>query len=64
MKSFDRYRYPLFFVGLLLMIAAAFIYKFDLITLQIEEIVIVIGTVLFVVSIGSGLIKSNKTHSS
>lgn len=53
----DRYRYPLFFIGLLLMIVAAFLYKYDILTLEVEEIIIVIGTVLFVFSIASALIK-------
>lgn len=53
----DRYRYPLFFIGLLLMIASAFLYKFGFLTLEFEEILIVIGAVLFVFSIASGLIK-------
>ncbi|MCL5976172.1 MAG: hypothetical protein M1580_01070 [Candidatus Parvarchaeota archaeon] len=53
----DRYRYPLFFIGLLLMIVAAFLYKYNILTLEIEEIIIVIGTVLFVFSIASALIK-------
>lgn len=53
----DRYRYPLFFLGLLLMIASAFLYKFNILTLEVEEIIIVIGAVLFVFSIASALIK-------
>jgi NADH:ubiquinone oxidoreductase subunit 6 (subunit J) len=53
----DRYRYPLFFLGLLLMIASAFLYKFNILTLEVEEILIVIGAVLFVFSIASALIK-------
>ena len=53
----DRYRYPLFFIGLLLMIVAAFLYRYNILTLEIEEIIIVIGTVLFVFSIASALIK-------
>ncbi|MCL4376321.1 hypothetical protein M1558_02430 [Candidatus Parvarchaeota archaeon] len=53
----DRYRYPLFFLGLLLMIASAFLYKFNILTLEAEEIIIVIGAVLFVFSIASALIK-------
>ncbi|EEZ92820.1 MAG: hypothetical protein BJBARM4_0567 [Candidatus Parvarchaeum acidiphilum ARMAN-4] len=39
------------------MIASAFLYKFGFLTLEFEEILIVIGTVLFVFSIASGLIK-------
>ncbi len=53
----ERYRYPLFFIGLLLIIVAAFLYKYNILTLEIEEIIIVIGTVLFVFSIASALIK-------
>ena len=53
----DRYRYPLFFLGLLLMIASAFLYKFNILTLEVEEVIIVIGAVLFVFSIASALIK-------
>ena len=53
----DRYRYPLFFIGLLLMITSAFLYKYNILTLQVEEVLIVIGTILFVFSIASALIK-------
>ena len=53
----DRYRYPLFFLGFLLIIAPAFLYKFNILTLEAEEIIIVIGAVLFVFSIASALIK-------
>lgn len=53
----DRYRYPLFFIGLLLMIASAFLYKYNILTLEVEEVLVVIGTILFVFSIASALIK-------
>ncbi len=53
----DRYRYPLFFIGLLLMITSAFLYKYNILTLEVEEVLIVIGTILFVFSIASALIK-------
>lgn len=53
----DRYRYPLFFIGLLLMIVSAFLYKYNILTLEVEEILVVIGTVFFVFSIASAFIK-------
>ena len=53
----DRYKYPIFFAGMLIMIAAAFLYKFSLITFQFEEYIIVIGAALFVFSIASSLLK-------
>jgi hypothetical protein len=53
----DRYRYPLFFIGLLLMIASAFLYKYNILTLEVEEVLVVIGTILFVFSIASAIIK-------
>ena len=53
----DRYRYPLFFLGLLLMIASAFLYKFNILTLEVEELTVVVGAVLFVFSIASSLLK-------
>lgn len=53
----DRYRYPLFFIGLLLMITSAFLYKYNILTLEVEEVLIVIGTILFVFSIASAIIK-------
>ena len=53
----DRYRYPLFFIGLLLMIVSAFLYKYNILTLEVEEILVVIGTVFFVFSIASSFIK-------
>ncbi len=53
----DRYRYPLFFIGLLLMIVSAFLYKYNILTLGVEEILVVIGTIFFVFSIASALIK-------
>jgi hypothetical protein len=57
MKFPDRYRYPLFFIGMLLMIGAAFTYKFNILTLQIEEVIIVVGAIFFVLSIASSLIE-------
>lgn len=52
----DRYRYPLFFAGVLAMIVGAFAYKFGFLSLNVEEAVIVAGTVLFVFSMASSLI--------
>jgi hypothetical protein len=56
MKFPDRYRYPLFFIGMVLMIASAFAYKFSILTLEIEEVLIVLGAIFFVFSIASSLI--------
>jgi hypothetical protein len=53
----DRYKYPLFVIGMLLMIIAAFLHKYATLTLEIEEILIVIGAVLFVFSIASSVLK-------
>jgi hypothetical protein len=49
----DKYKYPLFFLGMLIMIVAAFSYKFSIISLGIEEDAIVIGAVIFVFSMAS-----------
>lgn len=53
----DRYKYPIFFVGMLVMIIAAFLYKFLLLPLELEEIAVVIGAILFVFSIASAVLK-------
>ncbi|MEM0143845.1 MAG: hypothetical protein QXL94_07895 [Candidatus Parvarchaeum sp.] len=53
----DKYKYPIFFVGMLIMIVAAFAYKFNIISFYAEEIIIVVGAVLFVFSIASAALK-------
>ncbi len=57
MKFKDRYKYPIFLAGMIFLIAGAFLYKFSFLSFEEEEITAVIGTVLFVFSIASSLIK-------
>jgi hypothetical protein len=45
-----KYRYPLFFIGLMTMIITAIAYKFVFIPEVIIEVVVIVGFVLFVSS--------------
>jgi hypothetical protein len=46
----DRYRYPIFASGMLIMILAAMLYKYAGFSLDIGEITVAIGACLFVIS--------------
>jgi hypothetical protein len=46
----DRYRYPIFASGMLIMILAALLYKYAGLPLDAGEIAVAIGASLFVIS--------------
>ena len=46
-----RYRYPLFFIGLLMMSIAGFLYRYLRISVGATAIIVGIGFVIFVLSI-------------
>ncbi len=46
----SKYRYPLFFIGLMMMIVTAIIYKFVVIPRTSVEIIVIVGFLTFVSS--------------
>lgn len=50
-KLESRYRYPIFFVGLLLMEAAGFLFRYAGLGLRGTEALVVMGFVLFLLSL-------------
>ncbi len=52
----DRYRYPIFALGMIAMILSALLYKYAGLPLTAEEVGVAVGAVLFVFSIASAAI--------